>query len=898
MTLSFSPLTPPPEPSDRALMLTYGSAERQYFIQSKNLTWDEARKNCQMCFKDLVTVTPENTQIFARRINYEHWIGLRKNFDPKSNSTSISTSTPTSYPARTPTSNYTSTPTSNYTSTTTSYPTSTPTSYPASTTTSNYTSTPTSYSMSYFTSYDISDSTSNSTSKPSMPWTRWANGDPLAFQNWYPGWPVFKSSFPRRDCCSCSCTCPAPEASSTTSVVMSLTRTTESTTQSMTTSTRQYTTDNTTDTTNFTGQIVTNSTGQNTTDITNSTDQSMTNSIGQYTIDSTTDTTIQYTIDSTTDTTNFTGQIETNSTGQYNTYNSNSTRVNTTESMTSTTKGFATDGPTASTDTRKAATSLPLEATCSRSPMPMPDVPDPDENYIEDSCVAMLSFGAWVEKECFELLPFICYEDRFFGQVNVTNITTKNATLTWDLGPGDISHYRVEVNGDIQLESNLTNTTLDLANLTAGTNYSVQVFPVKCERDLNPQNASFYTTPNEVRNLRVTGVKERSIVLSWDRPDGNLEFYLVKVEAREMRAYSETQEVDGLTPGSFYKFIVLSGVKDESTWSEESFVTAYTRPEKVSLLNFSRSNDSVHFTWEKPEGNYTGFRVTVYKDKELRTPLANLSQVVEGPPWRVLETKLPKGAEVTLAVTALANHTLEGDPVSMSFYTAPGPVSDLTVKTTEDTVRATWSLPLTDFKSYIVELYLDDVIQNTSTIMDNTANTTCFEKLKIAANYTVLVYAVSGDLLSQSVGASNFTLPRPPTNAVATDRNHSSITFTWKAPENASPNITYLVTLNSIFWNYTHKDSVYGSTRYVFSNLISGTTYDFEVRTEAGNVMSNPAKARNETARDERLLSLSMLCTSETPLLCSNSTTWESIRKQLEDHFFKELGRSVFWELK
>lgn len=28
------------------------------------------------------------------------------------------------------------------------------------------------------------------------------------------------------------------------------------------------------------------------------------------------------------------------------------------------------------------------------------------------SCVAMLSFGPWVEKNCSELLPFICYEGK------------------------------------------------------------------------------------------------------------------------------------------------------------------------------------------------------------------------------------------------------------------------------------------------------------------------------------------------------------------------------------------------------------------------------------------------------------------------------------------------------
>ncbi|KAI4808139.1 hypothetical protein KUCAC02_000207 [Chaenocephalus aceratus] len=48
------------------------------------------------------------------------------------------------------------------------------------------------------TSNSTNNATNNSTMDPRMPWFRWANGDPLIFQNWYPGWPVFRSSLPNR----------------------------------------------------------------------------------------------------------------------------------------------------------------------------------------------------------------------------------------------------------------------------------------------------------------------------------------------------------------------------------------------------------------------------------------------------------------------------------------------------------------------------------------------------------------------------------------------------------------------------------------------------------------------------------------------------------------------------
>lgn len=71
--------------------------------------------------------------------------------------------------------------------------------------------------------------------------------------------------------------------------------------------------------------------------------------------------------------------------------------------------------------------------------------------------------------------------------------TTISANITWLPAPGNISHYYVEVRGDKNQTNNLTDLTYEFVDLTEGVQYSVQVFPVKCERLLNPQNVTFYT---------------------------------------------------------------------------------------------------------------------------------------------------------------------------------------------------------------------------------------------------------------------------------------------------------------------------------------------------------------------------------------------------------------------
>ena len=206
--------------------------------------------------------------------------------------------------------------------------------------------------------------------------------------------------------------------------------------------------------------------------------------------------------------------------------------------------------------------------------------------------------------------------ERSSGQVSLTAVTTSSATLTWQPVAGGISHYRVEVRGGINLTANHTDLTSDLSNLTAGTRHSIQVFPVKCGRTLNPQVATLYTSeshstasfrfvyakrsellfisniilhyerfhktqisfaePNKVTNLNVTKVTDTSVSLSWNKPSGHVDFYQVEVHGVTSLNTTEGSEVGGLTPGISHMFTVRSGLWNDSAWSEASHITAYT----------------------------------------------------------------------------------------------------------------------------------------------------------------------------------------------------------------------------------------------------------------------------------------------------------------------------------
>ncbi|KAM7366272.1 hypothetical protein PAMP_015726 [Pampus punctatissimus] len=684
-----------------ALMLMYSVAEREYFPQSTDLTWDEARNHCQVCFKDLTTLTPANIHNIALKLvsNSTYWVGLRKNF--------------------------------------------------------------------------------NSTSDSSIPWTRWANGDPLTFQNWYPGWPVLKPAT-KSDCCSCSCSCPA-----VTNVSQNITHNITLVPQNMSSS------------------------------------------------------------------------------------------------------------PEWGTNTTQYTTSVLTEATCTPTPMMSLDELDTDQ-YIEDSCVAMLSFGGWVERNCLELLPFICYEDDFIGEVNVTNLTSTSANFTWPT-PDNINYYRVEVKGDMNLIENQTSLTYDIFNLTEGADYSVQVFPVKCGRELKPLNVTFYTIPNKVGPFTIT-VNETSVFLKWSKPAGKVHSYRIYFLGEPIQSTVNTKTtISNLTPGNFYTFTVRSVAGDNCTMSEPSSITTYTKPGKVTDLKVSENtNSSLQLNWVPPDGNFTGFRVTATSDN---IPLLFITEV-EKTQNQVTITDLPMGSLIMLNVTTLLNDSVEGDSVegdkvTVVSYTVPGMISNLNlIANTASTISAKWDAPQGSYVFFKVQLWLDGTNKTSETFKPHKD----FPSLKNAAKYTVIVYSVNNIGESLPVEASKFTLPLPPTDLSVYDINKTSMSFKWKAPVNVAT-VTYKINLTSSFWEQTWTHTLVNKTNYIFTDLNAGTKYNFKVQTVAES-LSEPVLLTSFTVPDKTELTLSMMCSSLESLACDREKTRKDVLNQLKSHIKKLFNDDIFWDLK
>ncbi|KAI7813880.1 putative receptor-type tyrosine-protein phosphatase eta-like [Triplophysa rosa] len=524
------------------------------------------------------------------------------------------------------------------------------------------------------------------------------------------------------------------------------------------------------------------------------------------------------------------------------------------------------------------------------------------EKYIEDSCVALLSFGMWKEKQCNESLPFICYDERFLGEIKISNVSKSEGYVDWSPGPGNISHYRVKVTGDnASLIYNETDLFKQLVNLTAGTRYNVQVYPVKCGRDLNPQNISFYTPPSDVYDLNVKNVTTTSVELSWNH-SGNCDFYLIKGADKPNKINKTKTEICKLTPGTEYTFTV-SAVVNETTESVSAKVSTFTKPSRVrDLMSADDGRTVITVHWNASEGIHSSYRICLNETSACIScsQCENCNQLGNCHYTTVENftfTDKTPGKKYCLCVAALTdNNTLSGEMVTIEAYTRPENVELGNLEPSDQSIFAEWTIngAYKEFRVSIEEEGLEN--KNYSTTDKNYS----FEGLKAGVYYTVTVTTLSEKpgLESESVKKSDYTTPTPPPWANATVLNETSITLTWGVPKKSegASNIKYNVTCYSVYWNFSTPVYQTKENHWTFGSLNSGTHYNFTVSVVAGNSTSHPTSVSNKTKPNRKTLTFAMLCTSKTTLLCSNSKAQTETLNKLERYFSENLI-GIHWNL-
>ncbi|XP_041651491.1 receptor-type tyrosine-protein phosphatase beta isoform X4 [Cheilinus undulatus] len=411
--------------------------------------------------------------------------------------------------------------------------------------------------------------------------------------------------------------------------------------------------------------------------------------------------------------------------------------------------------------------------------------------------------------------------------LHAVDITTSSVCLNWTKPEGENSFYRVQwENGDMNQTKTVTETSINITGLTAGVQYDISVTAVAGDNQTEGQSStvSIYTKPAVVDNLSAVEITTSSMFLNWTEPRGERSFYRVQWRNGDMnktKTVTDTSiNITGLTAGVQYDISVTAVAGDNTTEGESSTVSKYTKPAVVNNLSaIEITTSSMFLNWTKPRGESPSFRVQ-WKIKN-----GKLIDTVNVTETSINITDLTAGVQYDISVTAVAgDNTTEGESSTVSKYTKPGVVRDLSVSNvTTSSMFLSWTEPEGKRSTFRVQWKTKNgKFIETENVTETQISIT---GLTAGVHYEMSVTAVAGDgqTRGQSSTVSKYTKPGKVGSHTSSVTNYT-ISLNWKAPPGD-------VSEYRVDWHNggTEMSNSTTSTFAKLSDLIPGTTYTIQI---------------------------------------------------------------------
>nr|XP_024658936.1 titin isoform X33 [Maylandia zebra] len=408
------------------------------------------------------------------------------------------------------------------------------------------------------------------------------------------------------------------------------------------------------------------------------------------------------------------------------------------------------------------------------------------------------------------------------NDLTVSEIRTSSIFLNWTEPQGQRSFYRVEwTDGTINMNKTVTETKVNVTELTPGANYTFTVIAVAGDNNTQSDVATLsqYTKPEVVTSLSAVNVTTSSVFVSWTKPVGSSSFYIVQWTNFSVNVSDTFKSITNLTAGVQYEITVTAVADDNCTEGQNATVTIYTKPEKVNDLTVSEiRTSSIFLNWTEPQGQRSFYRV------EWTDGTINMNKTVTE--TKVNVTELTPGANYTFTVIAVAgDNNTQSDVATLSQYTKPEVVTSLSaVNVTTSSVFVSWTKPVGSSSFYIVQWTNFSV--NVSDTFKSITNLTA------GVQYEITVTAVAGDgsTEGQSATVTNYTKPEKVNDLTVSEIRTSSIFLNWTEPQGQRSFYRVEWTDGTINMNKTVTE-----TKVNVTELTPGANYTFTVIAVAGD---------------------------------------------------------------
>ncbi|TMS01587.1 hypothetical protein E3U43_005407 [Larimichthys crocea] len=433
--------------------------------------------------------------------------------------------------------------------------------------------------------------------------------------------------------------------------------------------------------------------------------------------------------------------------------------------------------------------------------------------------------------------------------LTVTSRTCSSLGLSWQAGPGRTQRFRLQLwnHADLlrneTLESTATQHTV--LGLSPGRLYNVTMV-TEAGGLQNMETMEAQTVPAAASNFTADHRNSTAVLLSWQRPKGDLDALAVAVSTSNGTSLWETTlppdatelVVDQLTSGSAYRVAVTS---KSGKLTNQSEITVRTAPAAPTLLSLTpASSGGLLLSWTPPAGLWDNYTLLLL-DGSQQVVSAALDR--EAANYSFAGTELTPG-RLFRAVLRVESGGLTAES-SCDGATAPAAVLDLHIRHSDETsLSAMWSDAPGSRDSYFLTIRHGNHTEATREVEPNMRECT-FNVLTPGRRYTITVTTRSRNL-NTSVSLEGRTAPRLLDVISLTNSGLGSLRASWSKPFGDVDSYTLTLLQDSVVvQNYSVPVQ---SSSLLLTGLTPGALYRLQAVTISGGLQSKPTSLKGRTA--------------------------------------------------
>uniref|UniRef100_A0A8C7MNW6 Tenascin N n=1 Tax=Oncorhynchus kisutch TaxID=8019 RepID=A0A8C7MNW6_ONCKI len=336
-----------------------------------------------------------------------------------------------------------------------------------------------------------------------------------------------------------------------------------------------------------------------------------------------------------------------------------------------------------------------------------------------------------------------------------TNLLTKEvtedtATVEWQKVQAEIDGYVISYSsaegssGEIPVGAD--SSSYRLTGLRPGVIYTVYIWAVKGSRVSRKSSTEAETDLDAPTNLLTREVTEDAADVSWDRPLGDIDGYVISYSSAEgssgeipVGADSSSYRLTGLRPGVVYT-VYIWAVKGSRVSRKSSTVAETDLDAPTNLLTREVTEDTADVSWDRPLGDIDGYMIS-YSSAEGSS--GEIPVGADSSSYRL--TGLRPGVIYTVYIWAVKGSRVSRKSSTPAETEIDSPKNLKASDVKLDAATLTWTAPLARIDGYILTFRAEDgTLKTLEKKLREGESRFAMSGLEMGNNYIVTLLAYRG----------------------------------------------------------------------------------------------------------------------------------------------------------